>query len=209
MSNRLPEVIDPVGLSSRHDVVVQAARTSGDAASYSIKPSVAMLPPRELPRFSTPTVTKARLRLATAPSSRSRSRGPSMDLVLRVPRNLRKKSFFAPTEPRRRASRTFFTTTKRGCLSGGISRCSRNRSEARNSPRTTSRRHSLCIRRNQNRRSRLNPPLPQSVSRTCWWAHWLRRSPRVQAERLCDRHPPAIPPDCAPETRPETRSRDL
>ena len=60
------------------------ARTSGYAASYSIKPSVAMLPPRELPRFSTHSYegpasacTGAWLPIPVP--------GPSMDSVLRIP----------------------------------------------------------------------------------------------------------------------------
>jgi hypothetical protein len=28
---------------------------------------------------------------------------------------------------------------------------------------------------NQHRRSRVDPPFPQSISRTFWWANWLRR----------------------------------
>ena len=74
----------------------------------------------------------------------SRSGDSRWMLSCGCPGNRRKQSFFAPTERRRRASGTFFTTTKRGCPSGGISKCWRNRSEAKICRRITCRPHS-CL----------------------------------------------------------------
>ena len=134
--------------------------------------------------------------------------GPSMDLRRReFPGHLRKQSFFAPTEPRRRASGIFFTTTKRGCRSSGISRCWRNRSGATTSRRTTCRPHS-SLRLPEPPSSAVaivtsrHPSRSHSRSRACGRAHRLRRGPGIPAARLCDRDPPAIAPDCTREAGP-------
>ena len=139
------------------------------------------------------------------------SRWPSMDLVLRLPEESEEDEFLRAHRATSPGVPAFFHYYEEGMsfrrylgAAGGTG------TRRASSLRTTSRPRSSLRSPDSRIVGRVSiPPLPQSVSRTSRWAHWLRRRPRVQAERLCDHHAPPIPSDCAPEARLGSRPRDL